>query len=354
MIVENSQIQLSGEHQKTERHQQSTSLEAFVVELDAARSGTKGSATPQLNGALTEAGIDPSRLARAQEGAGLLRNEAPGRGADTGALDTPAKLFLALLEALTGRCTGNMQKDEVPPVAGLRPKEPGEGEAEKPQRALRVELHLHQMTAEYERSQFAVQGRVQTADGQQLALDFSLTMSRSYRSETHLALNQALTFKDPLVLNFDGQAAELSDERYRFDLDADGEVEWLSRLSGNSAFLALDHNGDGIINDGRELFGALSGNGFADLAAYDEDGNGWIDEADSVFEQLRLWRQDGETEPLQSLAEGQVGALYLGATDTPFALKGDDNRTLGEVRQSGIYLNEDGRPGSLQQIDLAV
>ncbi len=37
------------------------------------------------------------------------------------------------------------------------------------------------------------------------------------------------------------------------------------------------------INDGSELFGTSSGDGFKDLATYDEDENGWIDENDSIF-----------------------------------------------------------------------
>ena len=44
-------------------------------------------------------------------------------------------------------------------------------------------------------------------------------------------------------------------------------------METGNAFLSLDKNSDGIINDGSELFGAASGNGFADLAKYDEDGN---------------------------------------------------------------------------------
>ena len=62
-------------------------------------------------------------------------------------------------------------------------------------------------------------------------------------------------------------------------------------MSGTTTtiFLALDLNGDGRINNGSELFGALSGNGFADLAQYDSDANGWIDENDEIFQRLKVW-----------------------------------------------------------------
>ena len=67
------------------------------------------------------------------------------------------------------------------------------------------------------------------------------------------------------------QQPELSDQTFYFDLDADGKEEEISVLNG-SGYLALDKNGDGVINDGSELFGTKNGDGFADLARYDEDG----------------------------------------------------------------------------------
>ena len=57
---------------------------------------------------------------------------------------------------------------------------------------------------------------------------------------------------------------------------------------------------------------------------------------------------------MSTLGEKGVGALYLGSVDTPFSLTDGDNRVLAQIRASGVYLSEDGRAGSLQQIDLAV
>lgn len=84
---------------------------------------------------------------------------------------------------------------------------------------------------------------------------------------------------------------DLSDKS---DLDADGMEDQISFVLPGSGFLALDLNGDGRINDGRELFGPETGDGFAELARYDEDGNQWIDENDPVFERLRIWTKDAE------------------------------------------------------------
>lgn len=208
---------------------------------------------------------------------------------------------------------------------------------------------------EHERSDFTSTGTVTTADGRTLDYALGLSMCRDYSCERTVAEGGTIELRDPLVINFDGHAAELENQCFAFDVDADGSAENVHALGPGSGYLAIDRNGDGRVNDGSELFGTASGDGFADLAALDGDGNRWLDEADPAFSTLRVWRRDAAGgSSLTTLRDAGVGALYLGAEETPFALTDDDNRLLGQVRASGIYLNEDGRAGTLQQIDLAV
>jgi len=159
--------------------------------------------------------------------------------------------------------------------------------------------------------------------------------------------------KDPLAINFDGTAAELTQSKFAFDLDADGREEQIAFVGAGSGFLALDHNGDGTINDGSELFGPTSGDGYAELARYDSHGNGWIDAADPVYRQLRIWSRNaaGDTH-LEGLDQRNVGAIYLGQIASPFMLKDADNQLLGAVRATDLYLQENGAAGTVQQIDL--
>ena len=118
-------------------------------------------------------------------------------------------------------------------------------------------------------------------------------------------------------------------------------------------FLVLDAVGGGRVESGRQLFGPTSGDGFADLAAYDSDANGWIDEADPVFGRLGVWTPDAEGGgAVRGLAEAGVGALGLDRVATPFALK--DGVELGAVRSSGVYLRDAGGAGTLQQVDVVV
>ncbi|MCR4419314.1 MAG: hypothetical protein QHH27_06255 [Clostridia bacterium] len=105
----------------------------------------------------------------------------------------------------------------------------------------------------------------------------------------------------------------------------------------------------------RELFGPRSGNGYADLAAYDADGNGWIDEADPVFTRLRLWCWDGTGEArFLALGEVGIGAIYLAYAPGAFNLRDGQNQVQGRIRRTGIFFREDGTAGTTHCLDLIV
>lgn len=212
--------------------------------------------------------------------------------------------------------------------------------------------------SETENTQFTASGKVKTADGREIQFSAELSMSRSFSMSSTTGIYSGTVAppkKDPLVLNYAAPAATLSDQKFNFDLGSDGSQQAISLLHQGSAFLALDQNGDNQINQGNELFGAQSGDGFADLARYDDDKNGWIDENDAVFSRLKLWiKDDSGADQLVSLEDKGVGALFLGNAKASFDLNNQHNDQLGQIRASGIYLREDGSGGSLQQIDLSV
>ena len=234
----------------------------------------------------------------------------------------------------------------------------GDGESgEVPQRevSMRWRTTTTETIREQESSDFCSSGKLCTADGRTLDFHLSVSLKREYVAERVSMQEETVVLRDPLVINFDGKAAQFSGKRFAFDLDVDGQDESLRMLGGGSGFLAIDRNGDGRVSDGSELFGARSGDGFADLATLDDDGNRWLDEADAAFDQLRIWQFDDDGQSrLTSLRDEGVGALYLGSIETPFSLTDEENGLLAQIRASGIYLREDGRSGALQQIDLAV
>lgn len=220
---------------------------------------------------------------------------------------------------------------------------------------LKVQIKRHEIYQESEKMSFAARGIIKTADGKEIDFSTELNMSREFVSATTTTVTQEWQLKDPLVINFDGPAAQLTDTKFSFDLDSDGVLDQISFLKPGSGFLALDQNQDGIVNNGSELFGTFSGNGFADLAKFDLDQNGWIDENDSVYENLRIWTKDEDgKDVLFALGQKGIGAIYLGNIDTQFSIKDAANQSQGEIRKTGIFLKEDGLVGTVQQIDLVV
>lgn len=219
-----------------------------------------------------------------------------------------------------------------------------------------VEYSYSARYSESEQMRFAASGTVKTADGKEISFKLEMQMSRSFSAEVNESLRLGDATKvDPLVINFAGKATELTDSKFQFDLDSDGDKENISFVKPGSGFLAFDRNQDGVINNGKELFGPGSGNGFAELAALDDDTNGWIDENDAAYSQLQVWSRDASgKDHLQGLKAANVGAISLKNIETSFTIKDDKNAQQGEVRSSSVFLQENGGAGTVSQIDLSV
>jgi hypothetical protein len=167
----------------------------------------------------------------------------------------------------------------------------------------------------------------------------------------------------PLIVDTarDGLRLTSLDDGVRFDLNADGIAEQVSwtRPDSDDAFLALDRNGNGRIDDGSELFGnhtpaygdrsdVTTANGFEALKFTEGPsyGGGYpdrqIDKRDPVFSRLLFWRDDnhnGISEPEELRAVQEAG---LNAIRTEYKNRKRVDRHGNEFRQHSRVEWEDG------------
>lgn len=160
----------------------------------------------------------------------------------------------------------------------------------------------------------------------------------------------------PLLIDLENDGIHLTglDEPVWFDIDADGDIDLLSWTDRGEGMLALDRNGNGVIDDGGELFGdstlladgTRAENGYLALAELDSwlfggNGNGGIDPGDAAFGSLRLWRDtdhSGTSRPheLLSLAEAGIRKVDLQyRTSRRTDRHGNEFRYLGRAWREG-------------------
>ncbi|ABB44047.1 conserved hypothetical protein [Sulfurimonas denitrificans DSM 1251] len=276
------------------------------------------------------------------------------------ALDPKLMKIIRAIEVLTGKRidlssysnTNSLNKtDGLHVGANKDSKEPQEQQLE----GWGVDYSYSRNEFHSEELQFLASGNVVTKDGAKIDFKVAFSMSKSSVMSENISIKAGDALIDPLVLNFNGDMVTMSKIKHNFDLNLDGKSDEFSFVAKGSGFLAQDKNGDGKINDGSELFGPTLGNGFEELSAYDEDNNMWIDENDSIFKKLLIWTKDEDgKEEFFTLKEKGVGALYLKPISTSFVLEDEENKSVAKLRESSIYLSENGRAGVLQELDLVV
>lgn len=364
MKIEGSAISFASQHANSRQTFVDESLRAWVgqqrPDFEGSQKGASIPITQSVMVSISVAGRQASTDAHAAEIADAT---------DQASNDPKMQVLISLIELLTGQkvrvfnpndmnlSDAELQAQQDAQQASAAAKTSHDAQPAQNQRqGWGVEYDRHETVHELEQTSFDAQGIIKTTDGKEIQFHLTLDMKREFSEEINVSIRKGDAVKrDPLVINFNGTAAQLTDMKVSFDLNSDGQAEQISFVGANSGFLALDKNDNGVIDNGAELFGTQNGNGFAELASYDKDGNNWIDENDAIYSSLKIWSRDtAGADTLSTLAQRDVGALYLGYVATQFDLKNSANNLQGQVRSSGIYMQEDGSAGTLQQVDLVI
>lgn len=171
-------------------------------------------------------------------------------------------------------------------------------------------------------------------------------------SDIQTRFQTASTTVSPLILDLDHDSIETlsTSQAIHFDHDGNRFAETTGWVAPDDGLLVWDRNGNGVIDDGSELFGnyasdasgSRAANGFIALAALDDNHDGKIDAADAAFSQLRVWKNadsnatvsNGELLTLDAAGVQSLNLAYVGQSLT--------DAQGNQLLQTGSYVGSDG------------
>jgi len=168
--------------------------------------------------------------------------------------------------------------------------------------------------------------------------------------------------RDPLTLDLDGDDLETVGidpaNPILFDHDGDGVANATGWIKPDDGFLVLDRNGNGLIDNGTELFGdstplyagGTAADGFAALAQEDTNGDGLVNAGDANWDNLRVWQDansDGITDAgeLHSLESLGITGFHVAKSENTTRLSNGN-----QIADLGSYIRDDGTEGTVGQI----
>lgn len=363
MKIFNSSVQLFSQHTAIVQHEVKESLQLWIGHRRPAVEGQGSPLSERWSGATLH-------FSQAARGAQPSKQIAPADAEMDLENEPKLTLIIRMVEIITGkkiklisprelrsRLDAAREQAQQTTEALSNLQRQGDPATAVPQSAgFGIEYDAYERHYEAEKMTFSAAGIIKTHDGREIEFSVDVSMSREFLREQSVSIRAGdAVLKDPLVFNFSGDAAELTTTRFSFDIDSDGRQDQIAFVGPDSGFLALDRDNDGVINEGRELFGPTTGQGFAELAVYDQDDNQWIDENDPIYANLRIWSKNAQgQDQLVALGQRGVGAIYLGQVTSPFSFKDSESTLLGQIRSSGVFLRENGTAGTIQHIDLVV
>lgn len=159
-------------------------------------------------------------------------------------------------------------------------------------------------------------------------------------------LELASDYRTPIIIDMNGDGVNTLSKNYgvSFYFDGDGKLENTAWVDKHDALLVIDKNGDGLINNGSELFGensikrdgSIVLDGFDALSDYENNNDGLINTHDQVWKELKVWQDknsDGisQNEELSLLNDTGISSIELVTKISDYV---DENGNLHKIRSS--------------------
>ena len=177
--------------------------------------------------------------------------------------------------------------------------------------------------------------------------------------------NYRIEYYDPIVLDLNGNGIQLVEDDGNFGAFFDHDGDGIRTASGwvdpEDGLLVRDINGDGIINDGTELFGdntllndgTLAKSGIQALADLDSNGDGIVDVQDENFNELKVWQDkngDGISTADELLTLTEAGISSLNVTNSEMI---NEAVTGGIIKEQNTFTKMDGSIGTIADVNLS-
>jgi hypothetical protein len=226
------------------------------------------------------------------------------------------------------------------------------------------QVSITTLLTEQQQLNFAMQGEF-IIDNKKVNLNYQLNLKASY-SSIHSIETTAAALKDPVVIQFGTRSIGYITDYTKFDINNDNKQNDLPIFSGDVGYLIFDKNNNHHVDNGGELFGPTTNNGFSELAQLDSNNNGFFDNQDDKYSQIYIW-QPKQTKPnsneqspnkqnLVSLSQAGIKAISLNAITTQFNFRDQSKDNKGEINarltQTSFAISENNKTLGVHQIDV--
>ena len=222
MVIQSSNIGMRSERYYRKREEEVKSLQLWGTSKN-------GQDELQMGNALKEGGVDAKEIAEAKNTVKSSRNIQKQEGSELkkSIHQIQAEAIQYLLDLFFGDGKG---KHTALGMLGQTNAQAFGGSYQ--------EISYY---SEEETTSFQTEGTVKTADGREMSFQIKVEMSRSFTSYMEKRVDfGAARLCDPLVINLNSSTAQVTDQKFYFDLDADGTADRISMLKSGSGFLALE------------------------------------------------------------------------------------------------------------------